>query len=62
MMTGSVILPIKTFLMNLITLGATFGVLVWIFQEGHLESLLRYESQGAMEMTQPVLLFALAVS
>ena len=60
MMTGSVILPIKTFLMNLITLGATFGVLVWIFQEGHLESLLRYESQGAMEMTQPVLLFALA--
>ncbi|MBJ7457714.1 MAG: MMPL family transporter [Thermoleophilaceae bacterium] len=60
MMTGSVILPIKTFLMNLVTLGATFGVLVWIFQEGHLEGLLRYESQGAMEMTQPVLLFALA--
>lgn len=60
MMTGSVILPVKTFLMNLVTLGATFGVLVWIFQDGHFESLLGYESQGAMEMTQPVLLFALA--
>lgn len=60
LMTGSVVLPIKTFVMNLLTLGATFGVLVWIFQEGHLESLLKFESQGAMEMTQPVLIFALA--
>jgi RND superfamily putative drug exporter len=60
MMTGSVVLPIKTFLMNLITLAATFGVLVWIFQDGRLEGLLQYKTQGAMEMTQPVLLFALA--
>lgn len=60
LMTGSVVLPVKTFIMNLLTLGATFGVLVWIFQDGRLEGVLGYESQGAMEMTQPVLLFALA--
>lgn len=60
LMTGSVVLPVKTFIMNLLTLGATFGVLVWIFQDGRFESVLDYESQGAMEMTQPVLLFALA--
>lgn len=60
LMTGSVVLPVKTFVMNLLTLGATFGVLVWIFQDGHFESVLKYESQSAMEMTQPVLLFAIA--
>lgn len=60
LMTGSVVLPIKTFLMNLMTMAATFGILSWIFGEGHLEGLLGYHSQGALEMTQPVLLFALA--
>jgi RND superfamily putative drug exporter len=60
LLTGSVVLPIKTFIMNLLTLGATFGILTWIFGEGHLESLLGYKSQNALEMTQPVLLFVLA--
>jgi RND superfamily putative drug exporter len=60
LMTGSVVLPIKTFVMNILTLAATFGLLTLIFQDGHLEGLLGYTSQGALEMTQPVLLFAIA--
>ncbi len=60
LMTGSVILPVKALLMNVLSLSATFGILVLIFQDGRLESLLGYTSQGALEVTQPVLLFALA--
>lgn len=60
LMTGSLILPLKALLMNLLTLSATFGLLVLIFQDGRLEGLLDYTSQGALETTQPVLIFALA--
>jgi uncharacterized membrane protein YdfJ with MMPL/SSD domain len=58
-MTGSVVLPIKAVLMNFLTLGATFGLLVLIFQDGHFAGLLGTTGQGALETTQPVLLFAL---
>jgi uncharacterized membrane protein YdfJ with MMPL/SSD domain len=60
LMTGSLILPIKGLLMNLLSLSAAFGLLVLIFQDGRFENLLGYRSQGALEATQPVLLFALA--
>jgi RND superfamily putative drug exporter len=60
LMTGSVVLPLKTFIMNIFTLAATFGILTWIFGEGHLEGVLGYTSQNALEMTQPVLLFVIA--
>ena len=60
LMTGSVILPIKAVLMNLLTLGATLGLLVWIFQDGRLEGLLSYDSSGALDLTQPILLGAMA--
>jgi RND superfamily putative drug exporter len=60
LMTGSVVLPLKSLLMNALSLGAAFGLLVLIFQKGNLEGLLGFESQGALELTQPVLLFALA--
>ena len=59
-MTGSVVLPMKALLMNLLTLSAAFGLLVLIFQDGHLEGLLGFTSQGALESSQPVLLFAVA--
>jgi uncharacterized membrane protein YdfJ with MMPL/SSD domain len=59
-MTGSVVLPIKALLMNLLTLSAAFGLLVLIFQDGRLEGLLAYDSQGALESTQPILLFCVA--
>ena len=60
LMTGSVVLPIKALLMNVLSLSATFGLLVLIFQDGRLEGLLGYTSQGALEATMPVLLFAVA--
>jgi RND superfamily putative drug exporter len=60
LMTGSVVLPIKALIMNLLTLSAAFGLLVLIFQDGRFESLLDYTTQGALESTQPILLFAVA--
>jgi uncharacterized membrane protein YdfJ with MMPL/SSD domain len=60
LMTGSVVLPAKALLMNLLTLSATFGILVLVFQDGRLEGLLGFESAGGLEATQPVLLFAIA--
>jgi uncharacterized membrane protein YdfJ with MMPL/SSD domain len=59
-LTGSVILPLKSLVMNALTVSAAFGVLVLIFQDGRLEGFLGYESQGGIESTQPILLFALA--
>lgn len=59
-MTGSVILPVKALIMNLLTVSATFGILVLVFQDGRFEGLLGYTSQGALESTQPVFLFAVA--
>ncbi len=60
LMTGSVILPIKQLVMNLLGLSAVFGILVLIFQDGRFEDLLGYTSQGGLESTQPLLLFAVA--
>ncbi len=58
LMTGSVVLPIKAVIMNGLGLCAMFGILVLVFQDGNLESLLSYRSLGALDATQPVLLFA----
>jgi hypothetical protein len=58
--TGSVVLPLKTLLMNALTLAATFGILVFVFQEGRLESLLGYTSSGALEASVLMLIFAVS--
>jgi RND superfamily putative drug exporter len=58
--TGSVVLPLKAILMNLLSLGASFGALVWVFQEGHLGGLVGTEALGALSITTPVLVFAIA--
>ncbi len=60
LMTGSVVLPIKSLLMNFLNLSAVFGLLVLIFQDGRLEGTLDYTSPGAIEQTMPILLFAVA--
>ena len=60
LMTGSVVLPVKALIMNLLTLSAAFGILKLVFQDGRLEGLLDYTSQGALESSQPILLFAIA--
>jgi uncharacterized membrane protein YdfJ with MMPL/SSD domain len=59
LMTGSVVLPIKAVLMNALTLSAVFGILVLIFQNGNLQGLLGYQGLGALDATQPILLFAI---
>jgi RND superfamily putative drug exporter len=60
LMTGSVLLPIKSVLMNFLGLTATLGILVLIFQDGYLEGPLDFTSQGALNSTQPILLFVVA--
>jgi uncharacterized membrane protein YdfJ with MMPL/SSD domain len=59
LMTGSVLLPLKAVAMNALSLSAVFGILVLIFQDGNLQGLLGYRSLGALDATQPILLFAL---
>ena len=58
LMTGSVVIPIKALVMNVLSLGAALGVTVWIFEDGHLEGLLRFASTGALENTIPLLVLA----
>jgi putative drug exporter of the RND superfamily len=58
LLTGSVLLPVKTLVMNSLTLGATLGVLVLAFQEGWLEGVLDYTGPNAIEVTSLVFLFA----
>ncbi|HEY7046093.1 MAG TPA: MMPL family transporter [Jatrophihabitantaceae bacterium] len=56
---GSLVLPIKALLMNVLSLGASFGVVTWIFQSGHLSGLLGFTPTGTVEATQPVLVLAI---
>jgi len=60
LMTGSVLMPIKAIVLNILSLSATFGGLVWIFQDGHLQNLLGFQSTGSLDATMPVLIFAIA--
>jgi RND superfamily putative drug exporter len=60
LMTGSVLVPIKALVMNTISLAATFGALVWVFQQGHLEDAFGFTSTGAIETWVPVIVFAFA--
>jgi RND superfamily putative drug exporter len=56
---GSVLLPLKAIAMNLLSLSATFGMLVWVFQDGHLHHLLGFDPTGNIEPNMPIMLFAL---
>jgi RND superfamily putative drug exporter len=58
LMTGSVVLPVKAVVMNFLSLSAMLGILVFIFQDGHLQGLLSFRSEGALDATQPIFLFA----
>jgi uncharacterized membrane protein YdfJ with MMPL/SSD domain len=60
LMLGSVVIPIKAVLLNILSLSASFGALVWVFQEGHLSGPLGFTSTGAIDATQPILIFAIA--
>jgi trehalose monomycolate/heme transporter len=56
---GSVVLPVKAIVANLLSLAATFGVVVWIFQQGHLSGLLQFEPTGTLDPTMPILMLAI---
>jgi uncharacterized membrane protein YdfJ with MMPL/SSD domain len=53
----SIVIPIKAIVLNLLSVGAAYGVLVWIFQEGHLQSVLGFQSNGAIVAWMPLFLF-----
>jgi uncharacterized membrane protein YdfJ with MMPL/SSD domain len=59
LLTGSLLAPLLALAMNALTLAAAFGALILIFQDGRLESLLGYTSQGALDLTIPLVLAAL---
>ncbi|HEU4759712.1 MAG TPA: MMPL family transporter [Dehalococcoidia bacterium] len=56
---GSIVVPVKAIIMNVLSLGAAYGALVLIFQDGNLEGLLGFESVGAIHLESPVLMFAI---
>ena len=59
LLTGSVVLPLKALVLNVLSLTATFGALVWIFQDGHLSGL-GTTPTGTLVANMPVLLFCIA--
>jgi RND superfamily putative drug exporter len=59
LLSGSLLAPLLALLMNALTLAAAFGALILVFQDGRLESLLGYTSQGALDLTIPLVLAAL---
>ncbi|HSS08310.1 MAG TPA: MMPL family transporter [Acidimicrobiales bacterium] len=60
LMTGSVLVPFKAIVLNLLSLSATFGAMVWIFQKGHLASVLHFTPTGTIDTTTPILMFCIA--
>jgi len=58
LLTGSVVLPLKAVLTNLLSISASFGALVWIFQQGHLSQLLGFTAQS-IDPSVPVILFSI---
>ncbi|HET8961527.1 MMPL family transporter [Nocardioides sp.] len=56
---GSLVLPLKAVVMNAVSITASFGVVTWIFQQGHLSDLLGFESTGYLDSTNPILMLAI---
>jgi uncharacterized membrane protein YdfJ with MMPL/SSD domain len=56
---GSLVLPLKAIVMNVLSLSATLGVIVWIFQWGHLSGLLQFTPTGSIDPTMPILMLAI---
>jgi RND superfamily putative drug exporter len=54
----SVVVPLKAVLMNVLSLGAAYGLLVWVFQDGHLSGLLGFEPLEGIDPTIPLVMFA----
>jgi RND superfamily putative drug exporter len=59
-MTGSVVIPVKALVLNLLSLTAIYGAMVFIFQDGHLAGVLGFTPTGTIDTSMPVLLFCIA--
>ena len=60
LMTGSLLVPLKALVLNMLTLTATFGATVWIFQDGHFANTLNITPTGTVDIFTPILLFCIA--
>src|SRR6266536_2786795 len=60
LMTGSVLIPVKALVLNLLSLSAVYGAMVFVFQEGHLSGLLGFTPTGTIDTSMPVLLSCIA--
>lgn len=60
LMLGSLVIPLKTIILNTLSLSAAYGALVWIFQQGHLSSWLDITPEAGLDATQLMIIFALA--
>jgi RND superfamily putative drug exporter len=60
LMMGSVVLPLKAIVLNLLSLTALYGSMVWIFQDGHFSDLLGFTATGTLNLAMPVLMFCIA--
>ncbi|HEX6416846.1 MAG TPA: MMPL family transporter, partial [Acidimicrobiales bacterium] len=57
---GSVLVPAKAIVLNLLSLTATFGAMAWVFQDGHLSGLLDFTATGQLDVAVPILTFCIA--
>jgi putative drug exporter of the RND superfamily len=60
LMTGSVVVPLKALLLNLLSLTAAYGAMVFVFQDGHLADVLGFTATGTIDTSMPVLMFCIA--
>jgi RND superfamily putative drug exporter len=57
---GSLLVPAKALVLNTLSLTATFGAMVWVFQDGNLAELLDFTPTGMLDLTTPILMFCVA--
>jgi RND superfamily putative drug exporter len=55
----SIVIPLKAIVLNLLSVGAAYGVMTWIFQDGHLEGVLNFESVGGITSWLPLFMFVI---
>jgi RND superfamily putative drug exporter len=60
LMTGSLLVPVKALLLNILSLTATFGAMVWIFQDGNFSDVLGFTPTGSIDIFTPILMFCIA--
>jgi RND superfamily putative drug exporter len=57
---GSILVPVKAIILNLLSLTATFGAMVWVFQDGNLSGVLDFTATGQLDVSMPILMFCIA--